>query len=75
MRLRAVKDLISVMVLIDAIPHLFTDSEKAAALGMSAWHTARLNALYHTQHGLRSSSCPSKPRMEIALPPDSNHGN
>jgi hypothetical protein len=32
------------------ILHLFTDAANAPALGMSAWDTAYLKALYHTEH-------------------------
>jgi hypothetical protein len=32
------------------ILNLFTDSANAPALGMSAWDTAYLKALYHTRH-------------------------
>jgi hypothetical protein len=57
------------------ILRLFADSANAPALGMSAWDTAYLKALYHTQHEDKTQLLAMKTSIikEITLPPDGNN--
>lgn len=53
------------------ILQLFTDTEKAPALGLSTWDTAYLKALYHTEHDDKTQLLALKSSMLKEIAPGS----